>query len=54
MSAQTNWWHCGHCGFKNHPRIERDEKGNPREVDFKKCEQCGGSRDDPNSSDYQP
>jgi ribosomal protein S27AE len=54
MSASTSWWYCGSCGFKNHPRIERDEKGVSRPVDFSKCEQCGGSADHKESVDYTP
>jgi hypothetical protein len=54
VSAKTNWWYCGMCGFANHPRVERDEKGQSREVDYSKCEQCGRSRDLPEAKDYQP
>jgi hypothetical protein len=54
MTARTSWWYCGQCGFKNHPRVERDDRGTPRPVDFTKCEQCGGSAEDQNSSDYNP
>jgi len=45
MGAQTSWWYCGVCGFRNHPRMKQD---------VAKCEQCGGDRADPNASDYVP
>jgi hypothetical protein len=54
MSAKTAWFYCGHCGFKNHPRVERDERGQPREVDQTKCEQCGAAQDEADSYDYRP
>ena len=46
MSAQTSWWICGHCGFKNHPRLNQDPT---------KCEQCGADgTKDPTARDYDP
>lgn len=51
MSAQTKWWFCGQCGFKNHPRGPAN--GSSSEELAKKCEQCGAGRDDENATDYK-
>ena len=45
MSAETSWFYCGHCGFKNHPRLNQDNT---------KCEQCGSSNEHDQASDYDP
>ena len=45
MSAKTSWWFCGHCGYKNHPRLNQDPD---------RCEQCGSSRDHDDAVDYTP
>ena len=52
--AKTKWWHCGSCGFQNHPRTV-DPKA-------ERCEQCGHSRttddgkeaDPINDADFKP
>jgi ribosomal protein L37AE/L43A len=45
MSAKTSWFWCGHCGFKNHPRLNQDNT---------KCEQCGHANDEAEAVDYTP
>lgn len=43
--AVTPWFHCGKCGFKNHPRLSQDNT---------KCEQCGETNANKDAHDYNP
>lgn len=58
MSAETKWWACGVCGFRNHPRGQLanslDKIAQGTIADNSKCEQCGGSVEDENAVDYTP
>lgn len=44
--AQTPWWFCPKCGFKNAPHAFRP--------DNTKCEQCGSPQAAELAVDYRP
>lgn len=44
MSAKTQYWTCGACGYENKPHVNRRTPLEKNQVDPNlKCEQCGAS-----------
>lgn len=70
MTANSKWWFCGVCGFKNHPRpqaapiyapIPSPAGAGPGQMfalveGDSKCEQCGHLKNDGGAEDvdYSP